>query len=157
MLKRIVKTDSNVSLLTDYRWLNLEHLASVEISSEEAEHPIESALMLGERHGWRAAETGKHTIRLLFNQLVALRRICLLFQENSCQRTQEFVLRWSKDAVEPWREIVRQQYTFAPPGSTQEIEDYAVNLNGVKLLELTIIPDISGGGACASLQAMRLA
>lgn len=157
MLKRIIKTNPDLSPLTECRWLNLEHLASIELTSEEAEHPIESALMLGEGHGWRAAEAGKHTIRLLFNQPVALRRICLLFQEDKQERTQEFVLRWSKDAIEPCREIVRQQYTFSPSGSTQEIEDYAVNLNGVKLLELTIIPDISGGDARASLQALRLA
>ena len=157
MLKRIISKNSHGSLPTDRCWLNIEHLASVEITSEEAEHPIESALILAETTGWRAAEAGAQTIRLLFNQPMVLRRIYLVFQEDERERTQEFVLGWSKNAAEPCEEIVRQQYTFAPPGTTQEIEDYAVNLNGVKVLELTIIADIGGRDARASLKAMRLA
>lgn len=157
MRKRIINKSSIESSPTDRRWLNIEHLASVEITSEEAEHPIESALILAETQGWRAAEAGKQTIRLLFNQPVALRRIYLLFQEDKFERTQEFVLCWSQSDVESCQEIVRQQYTFAPSGTTQEIEDYTVNLNGVKMLEMAIMPDIRGGDARASLQAMRLA
>lgn len=156
MLKRIINKSSNGSSPNDRRWLNIEHLASVEITSEEAEYPIESALILAETQGWRAAEAGKQVIRLLFNQPVALRRIYLLFQEDKRERTQEFVLCWSQSDVEACQEIVRQQYTFAPPGTTQETENYVLNLNHVKLLEMTIIPDISGGDARASLQAMRL-
>ena len=156
MLKRIINGSSSFSP-TDRSWLNVEHLASVEITSEETEHPIQSALLLGGAQGWRAAVAGKQTIRLLFNQPVALRRICLLFQEINHERTQEFVLCWSPSEIEDCREIVRQQYTFAPPGTIQEIEDYTVNLNGVKLFEITIIPDIRGGDARASLQALRLA
>lgn len=155
MLKRIINGSSE-ALVADRRWLNIEQLVSVEITSEEAEYPIESAVIFGETQGWRAAEAGKQTIRLLFDQPVALRRIYLRFQEDKRERTQEFVLRWSEDDVELCQEIVRQQYTFAPPGTTQEIEDYTVNLNGVKLLEMTIIPDIRGGDAPASLQALRL-
>lgn len=157
MRKRIIDESSNQSSLTDRRWLDIDQLASVEISSEEAEHPIESALIPGETEGWRAAKAGNQTIRLLFDQPVALRRIYLLFQEDKRERTQEFVLCWSQNAFEPGQEIVRQQYTFAPPGTTQETEDYPVNLNNVKLLEMTIVPDIRGGDARASLQAMRLA
>lgn len=156
MLKRIITGSSNEALLADRRWLNIEQLASVEITSEEADYPIESALLLEETQGWKAAEAGKQTIRLLFNQPIALRRIYLRFTEDKRERTQEFVLRWSQNEVEDCQEIVRQQYTFAPPGTTQETEDYVINLDRVKLLEVTIIPDIRGGDARASLQAMRL-
>jgi len=72
-------------------------------------------------------------------------------------RTQEFVVRWLPEGQQSSREIVRQQYTFSPPGTNQEIEDYSVKLNGVTALEVEIVPDISGGGACASLAQMRLA
>jgi hypothetical protein len=80
-----------------------------------------------------------------------------VFHENELQRTQEFVLRWSPDEGQSYQEIVRQQYTFAPPGSSQEIEDYSVELFGMTALELIIIPDISGGDVHASLARMRLA
>jgi hypothetical protein len=52
--------------------------------------------------------------------------------------------------------IVRQQYMFSPPNTTQEVEDYTVELNGVTALELEIIPDISGGAAAASLAGWYL-
>jgi len=80
-----------------------------------------------------------------------------LFREDQRQRTQEFLLRWSSDGGTSYRGIVRQQYTFSPPGTTRELEDYAVDLAGVTALELRIIPDIGGGEALASLAQLRIA
>ena len=80
-----------------------------------------------------------------------------MFREELQDRTQEFVLRWSADNGQTYREIVRQQYTFSPPGTVREIEEYAVDLGGVTTLELRIVPDISGGDAFASLERMQLA
>jgi hypothetical protein len=42
--------------LAKQAWLDLEHLAEVEISSEDTEHPIGCALLDGRSGGWRAAE-----------------------------------------------------------------------------------------------------
>ena len=72
-------------------------------------------------------------------------------------RTQEFVLSWLPDRGDTFREIVRQQYNFSPPGTTQEVEDYIVELDGVKVLKLLIVPDTSGGDSLASLAQLRLA
>jgi hypothetical protein len=138
-------------------WLDLERLAQVEITSESAEHPIEAALIPNRGPGWRAAQPGKQTIRLIFDHPVSIGRILLRFDEENQGRTQEFVLRWLPQGERSSREIVRQQYTFSPPATNQEIEDYSVKLNGVTALELEIVPDISGGGACAALAQMRLA
>ena len=138
-------------------WLDLERLAQVEISSESSEHPIESALIPDRGPGWRAAQPGKQTIRLLFDQPLTLGRILLRFDEKERGRTQEFVLRWLPEGQDSPREILRQQYTFSPPATNQEIEDYRIRLNGVTTVELEIVPDISGGGAYASLAQMRLA
>ena len=55
------------------------------------------------------------------------------------------------------REIVRQQYNFTPPDNTCEIEDYEVDLVGLRVFEIIIFPDISGGCACASIAELRLA
>jgi hypothetical protein len=156
MRKQIVTRSSKDPLLTDHTWLNLEHLAKVEITSEETGHPIESALTAGIGPGWLAAETGKQTIRLLFDEPQALGHIHLVFEETRQERTHEFVLQWSKDGGNSYREILRQQYTFCPPGVTREVEDYTVNLDGVTALELTIVPDLSGGDTRASLLSMGL-
>jgi hypothetical protein len=138
-------------------WLDLEQLAQVEITSEDSEHPIESALIQNNDSGWRADEPGKQTIRLVFDNPQKIRRIQLLFEESEHERTQEFVLHWSPDARDVNREIVRQQYNFSPAANTRELEDYTVNLDGVLILEINITPDISGGNARASLARLQLA
>lgn len=138
-------------------WLDLEGLAQVEITSEEADHPIESALIPGRGPGWRAAQPGEQTVRLLFDEPLSLKRIHLMFHEGERERTQEFVLRWSADRGQSYREIVRQQYNFSPPAAARQVEDYDIKLDGVTALELKIVPDISGGSARASLAQLRLA
>lgn len=157
MRKRIIDQSHKGISITHQDGLNVERLAQVEITSEDAAHPIESALIPGTGLGWRAAQPGEQVIRLLFEVPVRLRRIQLLFQEEEVARTQEFVLRWSSDRGEFYREIVRQQYTFSPPATTHEVEHYRVELDGVTALELRIVPDISGGGAHASLAQLHLA
>jgi hypothetical protein len=138
-------------------WLNVEELAEVEITSEDAAFPIEAALVPGGTSGWRAAGPGKQTIRLLFATPQPLRRIWLNFLETRTGRTQEYVLRWSPDGGQSFREIVRQQWNFSPDGATSQTEDHHVDLPAVNLLELSIIPDTSGGPALASLAKLRLA
>ena len=52
---------------------------------------------------------------------------------------------------------MRQQYNFSPLGATREMEDYRVALDGVTVLELTILPDIRGGSTYGSLAELFLA
>jgi len=157
MRKQIVNRDPQHVAPVDQGWLDLQGLAQVELTSENAAYPIESALIPSAGPGWRAAQTGEQTIRLLFDELQRVRRIQLLFREDQRARTQEFVLRWSPDGGQSYREIVRQQYNFSPPHMTREFEDYAVDLAGVTALELRIVPDISGGDAQATLAQLRIA
>jgi hypothetical protein len=106
--------------------------------------------------GWRAADSGTQTIRLIFDQPQRLTRISLVFEEIETTRTQEFVLRWSGDGGRSFREIVRQQWNFSPPETTREVEEFQVALSDVTGLELTIVPDISRGSALASLKSLRV-
>jgi hypothetical protein len=138
-------------------WLNLDRLASVEVTSEEADYPIESALLRGEKRGWRAGSDGTQIIRLIFDAPQELRHIRLVFEDTENARTQEFVLRWSADTEHCFREIVRQQWNFSQPNAVKETEDYAVEIPGVRTLELVIVPDINNGAARASLRNLRLA
>lgn len=152
MRKRLVTTPVTVQGQGE-RWLDLEHAATVEVTSENKDFPIESSLSIEHRQGWRAAEPGAQTIRLLFDEPQEIRHISLVFEENEMKRTQEFVLR----SGGPFREIVRQQWNFSAPSSTREAEEYRVQLSDVTILELTIVPDLNGGSACASLKSLRLA
>src|ERR1700758_2643633 len=156
MRKRISPQPQRESPSAITSWLDLEVLAQVEVTSEDAAHPIESALLTVGATGWRAESLGEQTVRLLFEAPQRLKRIRLLFREEKEARAQEFVLRWSPTAESSWRDVVRQQYHFSPSGATEEIDEYQVELEGVAALELTIIPNLSGG-SYASLAQLRLA
>ncbi len=156
MRKRIIGRGPREVSAVEPDWVDLERLAQVEITSEDVYHPIESALVPGTGWGWQAAQPGEQTIRLLFDEPLSLRRVHLVFPEAEQERTQEFVLLWSPDGGQSYREIVRQQYNFSP-GVAREVEDYDVDLDGVTALELRIVPDISGGRARASLAQLRVA
>jgi hypothetical protein len=156
MRKRLINQHLK-NLSDDQSWMDLQQLAQVELTSEDPAYPIEAALSASTGEGWRAAESGKQTIRFLFDEAQKINRIQLVFCEQEYARTQEFLLRSSPDRGYSYREIVRQQYNFAPPGVTDEFEDYAVDLVGVTVLELTIVPDISGGDARASMRQARIA
>jgi hypothetical protein len=137
-------------------WLDIERAAVVEVTSEDRDHPIESAFNSGDARGWRAATPGSQTIRLVFDEPQRLRRISLVFEENEGPRIQEFVLRWSPDGGTSISEIVRQQWNFSPPRTAREVEEYQVDLSGVTVLELIITPNVAGGIARASLQELHL-
>ena len=131
MRKRVIKPAAGEVATADQEWLDVEQLAQVEVTSEDAAHPVEAALVPGDGAGW--------------------------FIEPDTTRTQEFVLRWSPDGGRSFREIVRQPWNFGPPERIREAEDYGVELSGVTVLELVIVPDKSRGEARASLARCRLA
>ena len=156
MRKRLIKTTSQDAPHSGEGWLDLDTAATVEVTSEEKDFPVEFALVSGEVRGWRAAASGAQTMRLIFDEPQRLTRISFVFEETETERTQEFVLRWSPDGGRSFREIVRQQWNFSPPNTTREIEEYKVQLSDVTVLELVIVPDISRGVARASLMSLRL-
>ena len=125
-------------------WMSSGRLL-LKITSEEKDYPVESVFVSGETRGWRAAAPGPQTIRLVFDQPQRLKKISLVFEENETTRTQEFVLRWSPDGGSSFREIVRQQWNFSPPETIREVEEYQVELSNVTVLELIIVPNVSGG------------
>jgi hypothetical protein len=158
MRKRLITPKPQDFSLPNENWLDLESAAVVEVTSEEKGHPVESALVSSETQGWRAADSGTQTIRLVFDVPQRIIRIWLVFEETAAERTQEFVLRWFSDGGHSFREIVRQQWNFSPPETTREVEDYQVELLNVTVLALVITPDKSHGAATrASLKGLRLA
>ena len=81
MRKRIIDQEPQNVAPVDQGWLDLQSLAQVELTSEDAANPIEAALVPSGGLGWRAAQAGEQTIRLLFDKLQRLMRIQLLFQK----------------------------------------------------------------------------
>ena len=130
------------------KWLDLNKIAQIEITSEDSAHPIEDALVPGTEFGWKAAQSGDQMLRIRFYEPQSLKHIRLVFNENNYERTHEFLLCWSVNGID-FHDILRQQYHLSPPMT--EVEEFDVDLEGVKTLELKITPDISGGAAIASL------
>ena len=86
---------------------------------------------------------------------IANRRIRLEFHETQHERAQEFSISAITDGQK--RQVVRQQWSFSPTGSTTEVEDYTVNLASVSALELVIDPGRHDQQAHASLQSIAIA
>jgi hypothetical protein len=141
---------------SDKGWLDLEQIATVEVTSEDPNFPIEYAFGSNDGPSWRASEGGEQQIRIIFDKPVSIHRIELRFHEVDCERTQELILRWSSESGGPSTEMVRQQWNFSPKGSTTEIEHYVVDLDAVSVLELAIRPDLRRQEAVASLASLRL-
>lgn len=158
MRKSVITPTAGSTASTREEWLDLEKIAQVEISSEDVSMPIEHALGK-EATGWKAAGTGPQVIRLQFDVPQAIRRIRLHFVDRTVERSQEFALLAGSGAE--LREVVRQQWSFSPQGSTEEVEDYTVELDGVTTIVLKIDPDRShdpkSSRTYATLQSMKLA
>ncbi len=59
------------------------------------------------------------------------------------------------------REVVRQQWNFSPGGTTEELEDFKVDLSAINTIEIRIDPDRSHDPSqsqhYASLLSLKLA
>jgi len=159
MRKSIITQNAPTATPIQDRWRDLERIARAEITSENEAFPIEHALGRQSTTGWRAAETGPQMIRLHFDEPQAIRRIQLHFIDAGAERSQEFAI--FAGTGTDLTEVARQQWTFSPAGSTEEIEDYAVNLSGISTLEIRIDPDRSHdpkqSRSYASLASLKLA
>jgi hypothetical protein len=156
-MRKTIKNSETELAPENASWLDVRTIARVEVTSEDWRCPIESAFDEGDERGWRAAERGKQTIRLFFDEPQRIRRIWLRFIELEAARTQQFTLQWSKDKSDALRPLFQQQWNFSPSGSRSQIEDYEVDLDSVWMLQLVIDPDIARGPAVASLASWRLA
>src|ERR1700732_2041733 len=67
MRKRLITPTPQGASSPSEDWRDLDSAAVVEVTSEEKGYPVESALVSGETEGWRAADSGTQTIRLVFD------------------------------------------------------------------------------------------
>jgi hypothetical protein len=155
MRKTILGHEDRCANSFSNEWFGVEAIAGIAVTSEADDAPVENVLYPDRETGWRASEPGLQIIRITFAAPTNIRHIQVAFRESQFARTQEFMLRCTVAGGER-REVTRQQWTFSPQGSTEEVEDYRVTLDDVVVLELAIIPDISNGGMHASLLRLRI-
>ena len=69
----LVEVSIVIYVSSEGTWLNLDEIATVEISSEDPLFPIEHALSSAPSAGWRAAAKGPQLIRINFDQPTPIR------------------------------------------------------------------------------------
>lgn len=160
MRKSLIGALGRGGMQIETNWRDLEKIARVEVTSEDAEFPIEHALGKVASTGWRASSTGPQIIRLIFDEVVSFRKIQVHVIEKAAERMQELTILAGAE-ISAMREVLKQQFTFSPSGSTEELEEYGVELTGIRVVELRIDPDRSHDPAAsrnhASLMSFRLA
>jgi hypothetical protein len=139
--------------------IDIAAVATVLVTSETAEHPVDHAFDAHRGPGgsrWVAGEPGEQTLILAFDAPQAIRRVVMEVEEWEVARTQELQLAVSSDGGMTYREVLRQEYNFGPPGTTFEREDWAVPADGVTHLRLAIKPDKGGKPCRASITSLVL-
>jgi hypothetical protein len=124
--------------------LDIAALATVFVTSEAADHPIDYVFDAQRGPGgsrWIAAAPGEQVILLAFDTAQTLHRVTLEIEERDVSRTQELALSVSCDGGQTYRELRRQEYTFSPPGTTFEREDWAITAERITHLQVRIKPD----------------
>jgi hypothetical protein len=147
--KQVIKTAAATPVTTPGE-IDIAAVATVQVTSEASDHPVDHAFDGSRGPGgtrWIAGEPGDQTLILVFDAPQSIRRVVLEVEEPEVARTQEIQLAVSVDGGRTYRELLRQEFNFSPPGTTFEREDWAVTAEGVTHLRLWIKPD-KGGKTC---------
>jgi len=139
--------------------IDVAAVATVLVSSEDTGHPIDHAF--DDRPGpggscWVAGEPGEQEVILAFDAPQSIFQVVLKFEERQVARTQGIQLAVSGDGGRTYRELLRQEFNFSPPGTTFEREDWAVAAEGVTHLRLQIKPDKGGKPYRATITSLAL-
>jgi hypothetical protein len=139
---------------------NIAALATVLVTSEDPAHPIDNAF--DDRRGpggtrWVAEEAGEQVVILAFDEPQAIREVAVEIEERDVSRTQELALAVSCDGGQTYRELLRQEYTFSPPSTAVEREQWTIHADAVSHLRVTIKPDKGGRPCRATLTTLAVA
>jgi hypothetical protein len=140
--------------------ISVADVATVQVTSEEADHPIDNAFDHNRGPGgsrWIAAEPGEQTLILLFDRPQTIRKIGLEVEDLAVSRTQELSVSVSSDGGRTYRELVRQEFNFSPPDTTFEREIWSTAATAVTHLRVEIKPDKGGRTGRATLTSLTLA
>jgi hypothetical protein len=158
-MRKHILTERSVFSIRRPEEKEIAEIATVWVTSEAADNPIECAF--DQRRGsggsrWLAADPGEQRLILAFDHPQTLRAITVEVEEPEVSRTQELQVAVSTDGGQTFQELRRQEYTFSPPGTTFEREEWAVTLDGVTHLQVVIIPDKGGKPCRATLTTLAL-
>jgi len=138
--------------------MDIAAVATVQVTSEAPDHPIDLAFDLDRGPGgtrWIAGEPGAQTVTLVFDAPQTINQILLEVEEPEAARTQELHLSLSCDGGRTYRELLRQEYNFSPAGTIFGREKWTVSAQGVTHLRL-VKPDKGDKPCRATLTSLVL-
>ncbi|QDV36927.1 hypothetical protein [Tautonia plasticadhaerens] len=156
--KQIIKAHEEAPAPTAGK-IDIAAVATVLVTSEAPQHPVDHAFDGSRGPGgtrWVAGEPGEQTLILAFDVPQTIRRVALEVEEPEVARTQELQLALSTDGGKDYREVLRQEYNFSPPGTTFEREEWQVDADAVTHLRLSITPDKGGRPCRATITSLFL-
>ena len=136
----------------------ISSVATVLVSSEAPEHPIDHAFDGQRGPGatrWIAAQPGEQQLIIAFDAPQTIRHIIVEVEEKEAWRTQELQVSVSSNGGETYRQLRCQEFTFHP-GATWECEHWAVAECHVTHVKLAIKPDKGRKDLSASLTSVIL-
>ena len=160
MLRKQVVPKRSSELASFEGKISIADVATVQVTSEEAGHPIDNAFDHNQGPGgsrWIADGPGEQTVILLFDSPQTIRQIGVEVEELAVSRTQELSVSVSSDGGRTYRELVRQEFNFSPPGTSFERELWSTSAGAVTHLRLEIKPDKGGRVGRATLTSLSLA
>ncbi len=159
MLRKHLLTDHPIGQVAEPGEKDIAALATVGVTSEATDYPIDNAFDSHRGPGgsrWIAGAPGPQRLLLTFDAPQTLRRLRLEVEEHEVSRTQDLQVAISRDGGHTYQTLLRQEYTFSPPGTTFEREEWAIPVEGVTHLQLVITPDKGGAPCYATLTTLAL-
>jgi hypothetical protein len=159
MLRKQIVGPATPKVADAARVLDVASLAHVLVTSEEQDHPVDFAFDGRSGAGgtrWIAAEEGEQALVVAFDRPQALHAIRLEVEEPDIARTQELQVALSTDGGNSYREIVRQEFNFSPPGTSLEQERWTVDTADVTHLRVVIRPDKGAAAGRATVTTLAL-
>ena len=159
MLRKHLLTDHPIGQVAEPGEKDIAALATVGVTSEATDYPIDHAFDSHRGPGgsrWVAGAPGPQRLLLTFDAPQTLRRLRLEVEEHEVSRTQDLQVAISRDGGHTYQTLLRQEYTFSPPGTTFEREEWAIPVEGVTHLQLVITPDKGGAPCYATLTTLAL-
>ena len=139
--------------------IDIASVATVLVTSEAQDHPIDLAFDPHRGPGgtrWIAGEMGEESVILAFDAPQTINQILLEVEEPEVARTQELQLCLSCDGGRTYRELLRQEFNFSPPGTTFERENWNISVEGLTQIRLVIKPDKGDKPCRATLTSLVL-